>query len=162
MNLGQAYRKSSSKAGIPSSLSKCTRRQPPVCYIGAQRNAPSRHFGELVPIPLLDDVGDVLVNAAGRQRIADREERIHPVCGLVDLCNVSISRTCTSDRRSHLVILITPRVILTHAEDEVQDGDKSTESIGVSLEHDVAEAHVVVGGDMASGDTGERRLHKGM
>ena len=47
--------------------------------------SPSRHLGELLAVTLLDDVGDVVVYPSGRERIADRKERIHPVCGLVDL-----------------------------------------------------------------------------
>ena len=47
--------------------------------------SPPRHLGELLAVTLLDDVGDVVVYPSGRERIADRKERIHPVCSLVDL-----------------------------------------------------------------------------
>ena len=48
-------------------------------------NSPSGHFGELLAVTLLDDVGDVVVYPGGRERVADREERIHAVGGLVYL-----------------------------------------------------------------------------
>ena len=48
-------------------------------------NSPSGHLGELLAVTLLDDVGDVIIYPSGRERIADRKERIHPVCSLVDL-----------------------------------------------------------------------------
>ena len=58
----------------------------------------------------------------------------------------------------YLIVLVTPGVVLTHAEDEVEDGDECTDGVRVSPENEVQETNVVVGGDMAGSDTGERRL----
>lgn len=52
---------------------------------------------------------------------------------------------------TYLVILVTPRVILSHPEDEVEDGYERSNGIGISAQHDVAEADVVVGCNMTCG-----------
>lgn len=49
-------------------------------------------------------------------------------------------------------------MVLLHAHDKVEDGDEGTDGVGISSQHDVAESNVIVGGDMASSDTGERGL----
>ena len=49
-------------------------------------------------------------------------------------------------------------MVLAHSEDEVEDGDESADGVGVSSQHDIAEADVVVGGDVARGDAGECAL----
>ena len=50
-----------------------------------KRDQPPGHFCELLAVAVLDDVGDVVVEAAGRERVANRKKRIHPVGSLVDL-----------------------------------------------------------------------------
>lgn len=55
----------------------------------------------------------------------------------------------------HLVVLVTPCVVLPHAHDEIEDSDKCPNGIWVASEHDVAESNVVVSGDMAGGNTRE-------
>ena len=102
---------------------------------------PSSHFRELFSISLLDDVGDVVIHPRRRQRSADREQRVHAVRSLVDL-----------------VVLVAAGVILPHPKNKVQDRDEGPNGIGVSAEHNVAEANVVIGGNMASGDTSEWRF----
>lgn len=98
----------------------------------------SRHLPDLFAESLLDDVQDVVVQPAGRQGVADREQGVHPVCSFVDL-----------------VVLVTPCVVLSHAEDEVQDRHKRARRIRVPPEHHVTEPNVVVGRDMACGHSGE-------
>ena len=49
-------------------------------------------------------------------------------------------------------------MILTHPHDEIKNGDECSAGVGVSLQHDVAEADVVIGRDMASRHSTERRL----
>jgi len=41
-------------------------------------------------------------------------------------------------------------VVLTHSHNEVEDGDKSTDGIRITSKHNVAEADIIVSGDMAS------------
>ena len=55
----------------------------------------------------------------------------------------------------YLIILVTPRVVLPHPEDEVEYRHEGSDSVWVSTEHDVAETDIVVGGDMASSDSGK-------
>ena len=64
----------------------------------------------------------------------------------------------TKGQCKYLIVLVTPGVVLSHTEDEVENRDKCTGSVGISPEHDVAETNVVVGGDMAGSDTSEWRL----
>ena len=47
-------------------------------------------------------------------------------------------------------------MVLTHSEDEVEDGDESADGVGVSSQHDIAEADVVVGRYMAGSDSRKR------
>ena len=49
-------------------------------------------------------------------------------------------------------------MILSHTEDEVEDRDECTGSVGISPEHDVAEPDIVVSGNMAGCHPGEGRL----
>lgn len=51
--------------------------------------------------------------------------------------------------RKYLIILVTPRVVLSHPHDKVQDRYERPNSIGVAAKHDVAEANVVVCSNMA-------------
>ena len=88
----------------------------------------SRHLSDLLAESLLDDVQDVIVQPTGRQRVANGEQGVHPVCSFVDL-----------------VVLVAPCVVLPHAEDEVQDRHERARRIRVSPEHHVAEPDVVVG-----------------
>lgn len=73
--------------------------------------------------------------------MAHGEERVHPIRSF-----------------ANLVILVAARVVLPHAHDEVEDGDEGADSIRVAAEHNVAEADVVVGRDMAGSDAGEGGL----
>ena len=98
----------------------------------------SRHFSDLFAEPFLDDVQDVVVQPTGRQGVADREQGVHPVRRFVDL-----------------IVLVAPCVVLSHAEDEVQDRHECARRIGVPPEHHVAEPDVVVGRDVACGHSGE-------
>lgn len=59
---------------------------------------------------------------------------------------------------TNLIILVAPCVVLSHPENEVEDRNERPDSVRVSSKHDVAEANVVVGRDMAGGDSCERRL----
>ena len=47
-------------------------------------------------------------------------------------------------------------MVLTHPEDEVQDGHECANGVGISSQHDIAEADVVVGRYMAGGDSRKR------
>lgn len=85
MNLGQAYKKSSSNAGMPSSLVGWSLRMCAECYRQYATDSPSRHLSELLAVTLLDDIGDVVVYPRWRECVADREERIHAVSSLVYL-----------------------------------------------------------------------------
>ncbi len=49
------------------------------------RDSPPGHLAGLLAVALLDDVGDVVIYPRRRESVADREERIHAVCGLVYL-----------------------------------------------------------------------------
>jgi len=49
-------------------------------------------------------------------------------------------------------------VILAHPHDEIENGDERSAGVGVSFQHDVAKADVVIGRDMASRHSTERRL----
>lgn len=112
----------------------------------------------MLAIPLLHDVGNVVVHTSGRKRVADRKKRIHPVSGLVDLGEAREHCYDVEGSRTYLVVLITPCVVLPHSEDEVQNGDECPDGIRISPEHDVAEADVVVRRDMASRHSSERSL----
>ena len=49
-------------------------------------------------------------------------------------------------------------MILTHSHDEIENCDKCSTGIGISLQHNVAKADIVIGRNMASSDSTERRL----
>ena len=61
----------------------------------------------------------------------------------------------------YLVVLVATCVVLPHSKNEIQNGDKRPDGIGVSAQHDVAETDVVVGGNVASGDPGKWGLQNG-
>lgn len=103
--------------------------------------ASPRHLGILLSEPLLRNVGDVVVQSAGRESVTNGEQGVHPVCGFADL-----------------VVLVAASVVLLHAHDEVENGDECADCVGESAEHDVAESDIVVGSDMACSDSGERVL----
>ena len=52
-------------------------------------------------------------------------------------------------------------MVLTHSHDEVEDSHERPDSVWVSSEHDIAEADIVVGCNMAGCDTGKWGLQKG-
>lgn len=61
-------------------------------------------------------------------------------------------------RENYLIVLVTPGVVLPHAQDEVEDRHEGPDSVRISSEHDVAEADVIVSRHMASSNPGEGRL----
>ena len=124
---------------------------------------PSSHFRELFSVSLLDNVRDVIIQLAWRKSVADCEECIHPVRSLVDLWSAQGSerRNPLPDQElqsKYLIVLVTPGVVLSHTENEVENRDKCTGSVGISPEHDVAEPDIVVSGNMAGCHPGEGRL----
>lgn len=60
------------------------------------------------------------------------------------------------ERAAYLIVLIAPGVVLPHSQDEVQDRDKRPDSVRITPQHDVAEADVIVCGDMARSHARER------
>lgn len=94
--------------------------------------------GELVTVVLLDNSHDAVVRRAGRESGADGEEGVHALRLLGD-------RT----------VLVTPGVVLLHAEEEDQDRDKGLDRVGPAAESHVGTADVVVGGHMAGSDASE-------
>ena len=52
---------------------------------GDGEDLPARHLGELLAIALLDNIGDVVIHACGRERVADSKEGVHPIGRLIDL-----------------------------------------------------------------------------
>ena len=73
--------------------------------------------------------------------MAHGEERVHSVSGFTDL-----------------IVLVAAGVVLTHAHDEVEDGDKGADGVRIPAEHDVAKPDIVVGRDVACGDACKGRL----
>lgn len=53
--------------------------------VKTKRDQPPGHLCELIAVAVLDDVGDVVVKTARRERVANRKKRIHPVDSLIDL-----------------------------------------------------------------------------
>ena len=98
----------------------------------------SRHLANLLAKSLLDNVQDVVIQSAGRQSVANREQGVHPIGGFVDL-----------------IVLVAPCVVLSHTKNQIQDSYECARRVSVSPEHHVAESDVVVGRDVACGYSGE-------
>ena len=58
----------------------------------------------------------------------------------------------------YLIVLVTPSVVLPHPKDKVEDGDERSDRVRISSQHNVAEADVVVGCNMACSYARERCL----
>jgi hypothetical protein len=98
---------------------------------------PPRHFGELLSVAVLDDVGNVIIKSAGREGVADRKKRIHAIRGLVDLGTIGGAIIPGYPYvfiygKTDLVVLVTPRMILPHAQYKVQNRYKSANGVGIS------------------------------
>lgn len=121
------------------------------------------HLGILLPIALLRNVRNIIVQSAGRKRMADREQCIHPICRLADLLKRRSRFDTREDQHketigTHLVILITSGVVLPHAHNKIQDRHERPDCIGVASKHEVAKSDIVVCCDMACRHTCEWRL----
>ena len=118
----------------------------------------SRHLGVLFVETFFGDVGDVVVESAWGEGVTHREEGVHPICGFVDLQESVRLNALKWGEGGNLVVLVGTGVVLLHAHDKVEDGDKGADGIWVAPEHDVAESDVVVGGNVSCCYTGEGRL----
>jgi len=104
----------------------------------ASAHAPPGQLGKLIAVSILDDVEDIIVQPARRESVADGEQCIHTISGLIDL-----------------IILITSCVILSHSKDEIQNLHKDPDRVRVAAQHDIAEPHVVIRCNMAGGNASE-------